>query len=60
MAGPNARVALIAFPTYRNLAPGHKDAWLAHLECLRPAITECLKDGEVFASEEDCRLRLDS
>ena len=60
MAGPNARVALMAFPTYRTLAPGHKDAWLAHLERLGPAMTECLKDGEVFASEEDCRLRLDS
>ena len=59
MAGPNARVALMAFPTYRTLAPGYKDAWLAHLERLGPAMTECLKDREVFASEEDYRLRLD-
>ena len=50
----------MAFPTYCTLAPGHKDTWLAHLECLGPAMTECLKDGEVFASEKDCRLRLDS
>ena len=59
MAGPNARVALMAFPTYRTLAPGHKDAWIAHLERLGPGMTDCLRDGEVFKSEEHCRLRLD-
>ena len=59
MVGPNARVALIAFPTYRTLTPEHKDVWIAHLERLGPDMTEYLRDSEIFESKEHCRLRLD-
>ena len=60
MVGPNAHIALIAFPTYCTLAPGYKDAWLAYLECLGPAMTKYLKDREVFVSKKNCCLHLDS
>ena len=60
MADPNTYIALMAFPTYYTLAPGHKNAWLTYLECLRPTIIKCFKDREVFASKKDYCLYLNN
>ena len=59
MASPNARAALMAYPTYRMLRSHHKDAWLEHLETLG-AMADPLVDGEVFESVDHCRARLDA
>jgi hypothetical protein len=60
MASPNARIALMALPTYCILAPAHRDSWLDHLERLGLPMSEQPQDGEVFQGVDHCRERLDA